>query len=111
MAWEWHNRDRDLRGRFNGYGRLPDQLHIRVTRVEGQKIRDAAWSRGMEIGEFVRNATLYYLEKMGGPAPGPLGRGRAGEEEGYAHRRGRAQGAKSAGEGGAAERNPGPPPT
>ena len=62
MGWEWHDRQRDLRGRFEGYGVLPDQIHIRVSRVQGQRIRHAAGAAGMELGEWCREVMLRELD-------------------------------------------------
>jgi len=63
MGWEYHNRSRDMQGHFEGWGQLPEQLHIRVTKTEGQRIRDAAWGAQMEISEWCRTILMRELER------------------------------------------------
>ena len=52
MGWEWHNRQRDRRGRFDGLHRS-EQLHIRVSELELEQIRAYANSQQQTISEYI----------------------------------------------------------
>lgn len=61
MAWEWHNRQRDLYGRFTkekrGQGRgNTAQLHLRMRPEQVEYIIHKARANEMEISEFVYKA-------------------------------------------------------
>ena len=64
MGLEWHDRNRDLRGRFDrGYEALDAQIHIRCTPTEKQKIRDAALTDGREISDWCRDVLMQRIRK------------------------------------------------
>ena len=52
MGWEWHNRERDRKGRFTGERRT-EQLHIRVSEQELERIRAYANAEQMDISEYI----------------------------------------------------------
>ena len=62
MGWEWHNRERDRKGRFDGQ-RRGAQLHIRVSELEIEQIRAYANSMQMDISEFILWLVAEYRAK------------------------------------------------
>lgn len=64
MGLEWHDRRRDLRGRFDrAYEEMPDQVHIRCTRKEGQMIRDFAVRDRKELSEWCRDVLMDHIAR------------------------------------------------
>ena len=52
MGWEWHNRDRDSKGRWRRTEKT-EQLHIRVNVFQRELIRARANARHMDISEYL----------------------------------------------------------
>ena len=52
MGWEWHDRERDRRGRFAMMGKRA-QLHVRCTDAQLGRIQARAIARRMTISAYV----------------------------------------------------------
>lgn len=52
MGWEYHNRERDQRGRFAETGKV-ERLMVRVTHHGYDAIRGRAYARHMSISEYI----------------------------------------------------------
>lgn len=61
MGWEWHNRARDRKGRFDGQHRT-EQLHVRVSEKELERIRAFANAEHMNISEYILH--LVQMEQL-----------------------------------------------
>lgn len=71
MAWEWHDRRRNQKGKFVPREHF-DQIHLRLRRDQADRIRDAAKARYMEISAFCVDVILKVLTADGqnGPTSG-----------------------------------------
>lgn len=52
MGWEYHNRERDERGRWARHGKN-DRLQVRCTAKQYEQIRGRAYARKQSISEYV----------------------------------------------------------
>lgn len=70
MGWEWHDRQRDARGRFVPMGKRR-QLHVYCSLEEWAGISAAALRVGEEVSEFCRKAAMLrvrYYQENGWPS-------------------------------------------
>lgn len=52
MGWEYHNRPRDRKGRFDSEGKV-ERLMVRVSHKGYESIRGRAYARHMSISEYI----------------------------------------------------------
>lgn len=53
MGWEWHNRERNRKGRFYGGDEKDRRLQIRCTYRQYEQIRGRSYARHMSISEYI----------------------------------------------------------
>lgn len=64
-GYEWHDRLRDEHGRFAKLtGEYVQQIHIRMTKENADRLREACRARRIEVGKFCRRAINAALEAL-----------------------------------------------
>ena len=75
MGWEYHERTRDRFGRFAARAGK-EQLHLRLTPHQTEKIRNAARAAQMEISQYVwRTLDSFWTLTVSGENSGTSGAG------------------------------------